>query len=134
MIDFNRLTDYTKEILYAYGNRNDNAEYLTPHVNNHQILKEIECIIAVGESANVRIFINNLNALNTFDFLVSDWVYNEALEVYTLNTNQPGVGVNIFKKSDAGMVTTEFVDIVINSENNITLQALSPFNGYLIFA
>ena len=126
--------DETKEILYAYGNRNDTAEYLTPHVANHQILKEIECEISVGASANVRIFINNLNALNTLDFTAADWVYNTALEVYTLNTGQSGTGVNIFKKTENGRVTTEFVDIVINSENVITLQALTAFDGYLIFA
>lgn len=126
--------DETKEILYAYGNRNDYAEHLTPHVNNHQILKEIVCFISVGESANVRIFINNMDALNTFDFTVADWTYNEALDVYTLNTEQSGTGVNIFKKTETGKVTTEFVDIVINSENKITLQALTAFDGYLIFA
>ena len=32
--------DETKEILYAYGNRNDMAEYLTPHVDNYQIKKD----------------------------------------------------------------------------------------------
>lgn len=126
--------DETKEILYAYGNRNDKAEYITPHVNEYQILKEIECIVSVGASSNVKIFINNNNALNIFDFISSDWIYNEALGVYTLNTKQMGTGVNIFKKTDTGKVTTEFVDIVINSDNNITLQALTAFDGYLIFA
>ena len=126
--------DESKEILYAYGNRNDKAEFITPHVNNYQILKEIECKISVGESSNVKIFINNKNTLNTFDFTSADWQYNTALEVYTLNTGQMGVGVNIFRKSENGMVTTEFVDIVINSAGVITLQATTAFDGYLIFA
>ena len=126
--------DETKEILYAYGNRNDKAEFITPHVDNYQILKEIECKISVGESSNVKIFINNKNTLNTFDFTSADWEYNTALEAYTLYTGQMGIGVNIFRKSENGMVTTEFVDIAINSAGVITLQATSAFDGYLIFA
>lgn len=126
--------DDTKEILFAYGNRNDNAEYITPHVDNHQILKEIECKVSVGESANVRIYINNKEgALNLYDFTSDEWVYNEALELYVLDTNQKGTGLNVFKKTDAGNIIVEFVDIVINSQDILTLHSLDVFNGYLIF-
>ena len=126
--------DETKEILFAYGNRNDKAEYITPHVDNHQILKEIECKVSVGESANVRIYINNTEgALNIFDFTDDEWVYNEALELYVLNTNQTGVGLKVFKKTDLGNVVVNFVDIVINSQNTLTLHSLHTFEGYLIF-
>ena len=126
--------DETKEILFAYGNRNDKAEYITPHVDNHQILKEIECKVSVGESANVRIYINNTEgALNIYDFADDEWVYNEALELYVLNTNQTGVGLKVFKKTDLGNVVVNFVDIVINSQNTLTLHSLHTFEGYLIF-
>lgn len=126
--------DETKEILFAYGNRNDKAEYITPHVDNHQILKEIECKVSVGESANVRIYINNTEgALNIFDFTDDEWVYNEALELYVLNTNQTGVGLKVFKKTELGNVIVSFVDIVINSQNMLTLHSLHTFEGYLIF-
>lgn len=126
--------DETKEILYAYGNRNDYAEHITPHVANHQILKEIELKISVGESSNVRIYINNKEALNLYDFTADAWVYNEVLGLYVLNTGQMGVGLNVFKKTDLGNVIVEFVDIVINSQNILTLQSLDVFDGYLVFS
>lgn len=126
--------DETKEILYAYGNRNDLAEYITPHVSNYQILKKIECKVSVGESSNVRIYINNREALNLYDFSADEWVYNEALGLYVLNTGQQGVGLNVFKKTDLGNVIVEFVDIVINSQNILTLHSLDVFDGYLVFS
>lgn len=126
--------DDSKEILYAYGNRNDKAEYITPHVAGYQILKEIECKVSVGESANVRIYINNREALNLYDFTADEWVYNDALELYVLNTGQIGTGLRVFKKTDMGNVVVSFVDIVINSQNILTLQSLDVFDGYLIFS
>lgn len=125
--------DETKEILYAYGNRNDYAEFITPHVAGYQILKEIECKVSVGESANVRIYINNKEAFNLYDFSEDEWVYNEALELYVLNTGQMGTGLKVFKKTDAGNVVVSFVDIVINSQNILTLHSLHTFEGHLIF-
>ena len=126
--------DETKEILYAYGNRNDLAEYITPHVGNYQILKEIECKVSVGASSNVRIYINNREALNLYEFSADDWVFNEALGLYVLNTGQMGKGLNVFKKTDLGNVIVQFVDIVINSQDILTLQSLDVFDGYLVFS
>lgn len=125
--------DETKEILYAYGNRNDKAEFITPHVANYQILKEIECKVSVGASSNVRIYINNNEALNLYDFSVDEWVWNEAFGLYVLNTGQMGTGLKVFKKTDLGNVIVSFVDIVINSQNVLTLHSLDVFDGYLIF-
>ena len=125
--------DETKEILYAYGNRNDKAEYITPHVAGYQILKEIECKVTVGDSANVKIYINNKEALNIYDFTADEWVYSETLELYVLNTGQRGTGLKVFKKTDIGNVIVGFVDIVINSQKILTLHSLDAFEGYLIF-
>lgn len=125
--------DETKEILYAYGNRNDKAEYITPHVANYQILKEIECKVSVGASSNVRIYINNNESLNLYDFSADEWVWNEAFGLYVLNTGQMGTGLKVFKKTDLGNVIVSFVDIVINSQNVLTLHSLDVFDGYLIF-
>ena len=126
--------DETREILYAYGNRNDYAEYITPHQSNYQILKEIECKISVGASSNVRIYVNNREALNLYEFSASEWVFNETFGLYVLNTGQQGVGLNVFKKTDLGNVIVEFVDIVINSQNILTLHSLDVFDGYLVFS
>lgn len=126
--------DETKEILYAYGNCNDLAEFITPHVANKQILKEIELKISVGASSNVRIYINNNEALNLYDFSADEWVFNSALGLYVLNTGQQGVGLNVFKKTDLGNVIVEFVDIVINSQDILTLHSLDVFDGYLVFS
>ena len=126
--------DETKEILYAYGNRNDYAQHITPHVANYQILKEIECKVSVGASSNVRIYINNREALNLYEFSTDDWVFNEVLGLSVLNTGQQGVGLNVFKKTDLGNVIVEFVDIVINSQNILTLHSLDVFDGYLVFS
>lgn len=126
--------DETKEILFAYGNRNDKAEFITPHVDNYQFLKEISCKVSVGESANVKIYINYNDVLNTFEFTVDDWKYNQVINAYVINTGQVGFGVNVFKKSELGRITVEFVDIIVDSNKVISLQALEPFEGYLIFA
>lgn len=126
--------DESKEVLFAYGNRNDKAEYITPHVDNHQILKEIECKVSVGESANVRIYINEKETLQTFEFTADEWVFNNVTGVYVLDTRQIGFGVNVFKKSELGRATVEFVDIIVDTANKISLQSLSAFDGYLIFA
>lgn len=50
--------DETKEILFAYGNRNDAAEYITPHIQNYAVLKKIKCLVSVGTAANVNIQIS----------------------------------------------------------------------------
>ncbi len=126
--------DETQEILYAYGNRNDLAEYITPHVAGYQILKEIECNVSVGATANVRIYVNERDALNLYEFSADEWVFNEALGLYVLNTGQQGTGLNVFKKTDLGNVIVQFVDIVINSQNILTLQSLDVFDGYLVFS
>lgn len=126
--------DESKEILYAYGNRNDNAEYLTPHVANYQIKKDIECNVSVGATANVKIYVNERDALNLYEFSADEWVFNSALGLYVLNTGQQGTGLNVFKKTDLGNVIVQFVDIVINSQNILTLQSLDVFDGYLVFS
>lgn len=127
--------DETKEILFAYGNQNDKAEFITPHVDNKQIKKVFDCKISVGESANVRIYINVSESLNVLEFTEEEWTYNENLEVYIFNSGQINrVGVNVFKKSELGRVTTEFVDIITNPDETLKLHALEAFNGYLIFA
>lgn len=126
--------DEEKEILFAYGNRNDKAEYLTPHIDNYQILKGVECKISVGESQNVRIYINENESLNLYDFSAEDWVYNDTLGVYVLNSGQVGVGVNVYKKTEQGNIIVQYVDFVINSEGILTLQALNSFDGYFTFA
>lgn len=123
------------EILFAYGNHNDSAEYITPHVNNRKIEKSFECTISVGQSANVRIYVNDNNALSVLDFSASEWVYKEALDIYVLDSGQYNrVGVNVFKKTELGRVTVEFVDIITNDNESLKLHALEPFDGYLIFA
>ncbi len=126
--------DETKEILFAYGNLNDKAEYITPHIDNRKILKEINLKISVGESSNVRIYINYNDVLNTFEFTVDDWKYDEKTETYVINTGQIGYGVNVFKKSTLGRITVEFVDIIVDEANVISLHTLDAFEGYLIFA
>ena len=125
--------DETKEILFAYGNRNDKAEFLTPHVDNYQILKGIDCKVSVGESANVRIYINESEALNLYDFTADEWVFNNTLGLYVLDSGQSGVGVNVYKKTEQGNIIVQYVDFVINVSGVLTLQALTPFDGYFTF-
>ena len=49
--------DTGKEILYAYGNRNDAAELITP-TGSSVITKQLNFIISVGDSANVTFNVN----------------------------------------------------------------------------
>lgn len=127
--------DENNEILFAYGNANDKAEYLTPHVDNRQIEKILDCDISVGASANVKIFINADETLNVLDFRAEEWTYNSTLDVYVYDSQQINrVGVNVFKKTELGRVTTEFVDIITHPDESLKLHALEAFDGYLIFA
>ena len=96
--------------------------------------KDIECNVSVGATANVRIYVNERDALNLYEFSADEWVFNETLGLYVLNTGQNGTGLNVFKKTDKGNVIVEFVDIVINSLGILTLQSLDTFDGYLVFS
>lgn len=49
--------DTGKEVLYAYGNRNDAAELITP-IGSSVVTKQLIFIIAVGDSANVTFNVN----------------------------------------------------------------------------
>lgn len=66
--------DTGEELLYAYGNRNDAAELITPAGNN-VVTKQLIFIIAVGDSANVTF---NVNA-----------------DIYALQSDMLGVQANI---------------------------------------
>ncbi len=120
------------EILYAYGNRNDNAEYITPHIDNYAISKEIKCLLKVGSSANVHIYISSSTITTTIDFAESDWIYDEINNVYNLSIGAVQDCMKVLKNTENGKCDTALVDIIKDSSNVTSLRALKSFNGSVI--
>lgn len=120
------------EILYAYGNRNDGAEYITPHVQNYAILKDIKCLLSVGSSANVNILVSDEQKATSIEFDVSDWVHDETNNTYTVIIGSVQDSIKIFKITDNGKKDTALVDIIRDTANITTLKSLAPFKGCVV--
>lgn len=123
--------DSNNEILYAYGNRNDKAEYITPNVDGYEILKEIKLFTLVGTSANVHINASE-SVVTVINFLESEWTYDENLELYTLMLGEINESFKVFKTTSNGKQDVLLVDIIRNLDNVTTLRSLTPFKGYIL--
>ncbi len=124
--------DETKEILFAYGNRNDAAEYITPHIQNYAVLKTIKCVVSVGASANVNILISTTQSANTINFYAADWIIDETTNVYTLELGNILESIEVFKITETGKVGTSIVDITRDAYNNTILKSLTAFDGCVV--
>ena len=124
--------DETKEILFAYGNRNEAAEYITPHIQNYAVLKNIKCLVSVGASANVNILISTTESANTINFAAVDWVFNETAGFYNLELGNILESIKVFKNTEIGNVETGIVSITRDSLNNTILKSLTAFDGCII--
>ena len=124
--------DESKEILFAYGNRNDAAEYITPHIQNYAILKTIKCEVSVGASSNVNILVSTSQSANIIDFQITDWVFDETNNVYNLEVGSVQESLRVFKTTETGKVETGIVSIVRDSGNNTTLKSLAAFDGCVV--
>ena len=124
--------DETKEILFAYGNRNDAAEYITPHIQNYAVLKNIKCLVSVGSSTNVNILISTSESTNVIDFIGADWVLDEITGIYRLELGNILESLKVFKKTDTGKIETSIVDITRDTLNNTTLKSLTAFDGCVV--
>lgn len=124
--------DETKEILFAYGNRNDAAEYITPHIQNYAVLKNIKCLVSVGASANVNILISTTQSAKTINFATADWVFDETTNVYNIELGNISESLKIFKATEAGKVETGIVSITRDLSNNTILKSLTAFNGCVV--
>ena len=124
--------DETKEILYAYGNRNDEAEYITPDVANYGVLKELNFYVAVGQSANVTIYISSGQVTTKVEFEEGDWVYISSTGLYHLTLGAVNEVIKVYK------VVGEDVSLDVpcadsyKDGNITTLRALNPFDGVAI--
>lgn len=125
--------DSNKEILFAYGNKNDKATYVTPHVDGYVVLKEIECLTFVGDSANVNIIINdNSSGSNSINFNEDDWNYDEENKIYNLSLGIIGESIKVFNITNARKKDVPLVAITKTISNSTILQSLSPFDGCVI--
>lgn len=124
--------DESQEILYAYGNKNDKGEYLTPHVDNYAIQKELPCLLSCGVASNVHINVSDNQLTTTIDFKESDWVLDEKTEIYSLNLGEINESLRIFKTTTGGKVQTSLVEINRNSTNLTTLKSLAAFDGCVV--
>ena len=124
--------DESKEILFAYGNRNDAAEYITPHIQNYAVLKNIKCLVSVGASTNVNILISTSEAAKTIDFMAADWVLDEISGFYKLELGNVLESLKVFKTTDIEKIETSIVDITRDAANNTLLKALTAFDGCVV--
>ena len=124
--------DESQEILYAYGNKNDKGEYLTPHVDNYAIQKELPCFLSCGVASNVHINVSDNQLTTTIDFKESDWVLDEKTEIYSLNLGEINESLRIFKTTTGGKVQTSLVEINRDSTNLTTLKSLAAFDGCVV--
>lgn len=124
--------DESQEILYAYGNKNDKGEYLTPHVDNYEIQKELPCLLSCGVASNVHINVSDNQLTTTIDFKESDWVLDEKTEIYSLNLGEINESLRIFKTTTGGKVQTSLVEINRDSTNLTTLKSLAAFDGCVV--
>lgn len=124
--------DENQEILYAYGNKNDKGEYLTPYVDNYAIQKELPCLLSCGVASNVHINVSDNQLTTTIDFKESDWVLDEKTEIYSLNLGEINESLRIFKTTTGGKVQTSLVEINRDSTNLTTLKSLAAFDGCVV--
>lgn len=124
--------DENQEILYAYGNKNDKGEYLTPHVDNYAIQKELPCLLSCGVASNVHINVSDNQLTTTIDFKESDWVLDKKTEIYSLNLGEINESLRIFKTTTGGKVQTSLVEINRDSTNLTTLKSLAAFDGCVV--
>lgn len=124
--------DESQEILYAYGNKNDKGEYLTPHVDNYAIQKELPCLLSCGVASNVHINVSDNQLTTTIDFKESDWVLDEKTEIYSLNLGEINESLRIFKTTTGEKVQTSLVEINRDSTNLTTLKSLAAFDGCVV--
>lgn len=124
--------DESQEILYAYGNKNDKGEYLTPHVDNYAIQKELPCLLSCGVASNVHINVSDNQLTTTIDFKESDWVLDEKTEIYSLNLGEINESLRIFKTTTGGKAQTSLVEINRDSTNLTTLKSLAAFDGCVV--
>lgn len=124
--------DETKEILFAYGNRNDAAEYITPHIQNYAVLKTIKCLTSVGSSANVNILVKTSEGASVVNFSTTDWVLDEATGICNLELGNISDGLKVFKITETGKVETSIVDITRDTANNTILKSLTAFDGCVV--
>lgn len=124
--------DESQEILYAYGNKNDKGEYLTPHVDNYAIQKELPCLLSCGVASNVHINVSDNQLTTTIDFKESDWVLDKKTEIYSLNLGKINESLRIFKTTTGGKVQTSLVEINRDSTNLTTLKSLAAFDGCVV--
>lgn len=124
--------DETKEILFAYGNRNEAAEYITPHIQNYAVLKNIKCLVSVGASANVNILISTSQSANTINFSAADWIFDEITAIYYLELGNILESLKVFKTTETGKAEAGIVSITRDTSNNTRLKSLSAFDGCVI--
>lgn len=124
--------DETQEILFAYGNRNEAAEYITPHIQNYAILKSIKCMTSVGSSANVNIVIKTSESAFNTNFTTEDWIINETTGIYRLDLGNVLESLKVFKITENGKAETSIVDITRDEGNNTILKSLTAFDGCVV--
>lgn len=123
--------DSTNEILYAYGNCNDNAEYITPNVDEYTVQKQINFMTTVGNSANVHIILSS-NAFTDIPFSESDWVYDSNSELYKLELGSISESIKVFTVTNEGKFESPFATITRDSLNGTTVECLCPFDGCVV--
>lgn len=121
-----------EEILYGYGNMNNEAQYITPDIANYGVLKNIKAYVKVGNSANVNIYITTSQTTTEISFAQSDWTLDSGSGLYTLPLGAVREVIKVFKTTENGRIDTALVDIIHSTSGITTLRSLIGFDGSVI--
>lgn len=119
------------EILYAYANKNDIADYLTPDIANYGVEKEFEIDVAVGRSANVNIYISSTRLTTEVTFNQSEWELNPDTDFYELTLGAVNEVLKIYRTTTGGRRSVSLVSVDVE-EHISKLISLNPFTGSAI--
>ena len=119
------------EILYAYANKNDIADYLTPDVANYGVEKEFEIDVVVGRSANVNIYISSTRLTTEVTFNQSEWELNSDTGFYELTLGAVNEVLKIYRTTLDSRKSVPLVSVDVE-EHISKLISLNPFTGSAI--
>ena len=119
------------EILYAYANKNDIADYLTPDIANYGVEKEFEINVMVGRSANVNIYISSTRLTTEVTFNQSEWELNSDTGFYELTLGAVNEVLKIYRTTLDSRKSVPLVSVDVE-EHISKLISLNPFTGSAI--
>lgn len=124
--------DETKELLFAYGNKNDKAELIVPSINSYVIAKDLRCFLTVGKTSNVNIYISEKASASVVNFEESDWDFDENANIYSIYIGEVKESIEVLRTVGTSKTNVPCVSILRTGNNETSLQSLSAFDGCVV--